>query len=197
MSPPGGIFPFEPRVENAHYGLLAGDAPVRNIPMAAKLNIPADYGTTRGLSLQAEARELVLIGTSPDGRDIQMSPPTAQAWFAMLSDAADAGIELVAVSGFRSVARQAEIIRAKLSAGETLEGILRTVAAPGYSEHHTGRAIDIAVPERLTLTEDFGYTPAFRWLERHASGHGFRMSYPRDNPHGMVYEPWHWFLLGQ
>jgi D-alanyl-D-alanine carboxypeptidase len=26
----------------------------------------------------------------------------------------------------------------------------------------------------------------------HAGDHGFRMSYPRGNPHGISYEPWHW-----
>jgi D-alanyl-D-alanine carboxypeptidase len=26
--------------------------------------------------------------------------------------------------------------------------------------------------------------------------YGFRMSYPRDNPQGFIYEPWHWFFEG-
>ena len=29
-------------------------------------------------------------------------------------------------------------------------------------------------------------------VQFNAGAHGFRLSYPRDNPHGIVYEPWHW-----
>ena len=39
-------------------------------------------------------------------------------------------------------------------------------------------------------------TPAFAWLAANAGAHGFHMSYPRDNPHGIVYEPWHWRFDG-
>ena len=42
------------------------------------------------------------------------------------------------------------------------------------------------------LEEDFENTGAFDWLSRRASQFGFHLSYPRDNPHGVIYEPWHW-----
>ncbi|MDA1045063.1 MAG: D-alanyl-D-alanine carboxypeptidase family protein, partial [Verrucomicrobia bacterium] len=35
-------------------------------------------------------------------------------------------------------------------------------------------------------------TPAFAWLQNNAHTYGFRMSYGHDNPHALVYEPWHW-----
>jgi D-alanyl-D-alanine carboxypeptidase len=102
------------------------------------------------------------------------------------------GMKLVAISGFRSIDRQSEIIRAKLASGQAIEEILRTVAAPGYSEHHTGRAIDIGIPGEEALTEGFADTPEFRWLDVNAGGFGFKLSYPCGNPHGISYEPWHW-----
>ena len=34
----------------------------------------------------------------------------------------------------------------------------------------------------------------FDWLTAKAARFGFSMSYPRGNPHGIVYEPWHWCL---
>jgi D-alanyl-D-alanine carboxypeptidase len=156
------------------------------------LGIPSDYGRTRGLRLQAEATQLVSIGTKPEGGDIQLTPAAASAWVGMRDAAAVAGIPLVAISGFRSIARQTGIIQAKISAGMTIESILVSIAAPGYSEHHTGRAIDIGVPGVEPLTEDFAETPAFRWLESNGARHGFTMSYPRGNMHGITYEPWHW-----
>ncbi len=156
------------------------------------LPIPADYGKRRGLLLQVEATQLVSIGKKPEGGEIDLTPEAADAWMRMKDSASLAGIALVAVSGFRSVKRQEEIIREKLSAGQTMKNILETVAAPGYSEHHTGRAIDIGLLGEEPLTEDFGVTDAYRWLEANAGKFGFVLSYPRGNPHGIVYEPWHW-----
>ena len=40
--------------------------------------------------------------------------------------------------------------------------------------------------------ESFEATAAFAWLGEYAGRHGFGLSYPRGNPHGIVYEPWHW-----
>ena len=78
-----------------------------------------------------------------------------------------------------------------------IEDILKVSAAPGYSEHHSGRALDITTPGYDVLEEVFEASPAFRWLEKNASHYRFRLSYPRDNPHGVVYEPWHWYWHGQ
>jgi D-alanyl-D-alanine carboxypeptidase len=156
------------------------------------LGIPADYGKSRGLPLQVQATELVSIGTRPEGGEIELTPAAADAWTRMRDTAAQTGVTLVAISGFRSIKRQEEIIREKLSAGQTIASILETVAAPGYSEHHTGRAIDIGLPGEEPLTEEFGGTTAYRWLEANAGRFGFVLSYPRGNPHGIAYEPWHW-----
>ena len=146
--------------------------------MSGDLGIPSDYGRKRGLKLLAEATDLVSIGENPEGKDVRLTPAAARAWGDMRDDAFEAGITLVPVSGFRSIVRQEEIIRAKLEAGQAIDDILRTVAAPGYSEHHTGRAIDIGAPGEPPLTELFAETPTFSWLEEHAperrrsGGHG-------------------------
>jgi zinc D-Ala-D-Ala carboxypeptidase len=156
------------------------------------LGIPSDYAAKRGLVPQVEASDLVGISGGAGDKEIRLDPDAAAAWEKMRTAASDAGIAFVAVSGFRSVHRQAEIIEAKLAAGESIESILRVIAAPGYSEHHTGRAVDIGVPGEPQLTEAFEMTPAFRWLSDHAGKFGFRLSYPRENVHGIAYEPWHW-----
>jgi D-alanyl-D-alanine carboxypeptidase len=161
------------------------------------LGIPANYAADRRLELQREAAEaeLVVIGHNPHGTPIRLVPGAANAWAGLRATAQRDGIELILISGFRSIARQAEIIRDKMAAGQTLETILRQVAAPGFSEHHTGRALDIGAVGCTELEEAFGATSAFRWLEAHGSTHGFRLSLPRGNPHGIAYEPWHWYWL--
>ena len=158
----------------------------------SELGIPADYARSRGMPFQAEAAQLVAVGTNSTGREVLLAPVAAGAWFRMRDAAASEGITLMAISGFRSVTRQEEIIRAKLAAGETIDAILQVNAAPGYSEHHTGRALDIGVPDEAPLEENFALTPAFSWLKAHAYAFGFTLSYACGNPKGIAYEPWHW-----
>lgn len=158
-----------------------------------ELGIPATYGADRALGLQLEAAELVTARVLKDGRELLLEPRTAAAWTQLVAAAALDQITLLLISGFRSVAHQRGIIDRKLAAGQPLGEILKVNAAPGFSEHHTGRAVDIGTPGCPPLSEEFEQTPAFQWLRCAASRHGFRLSYPRNNPHGVIYEPWHWF----
>jgi D-alanyl-D-alanine carboxypeptidase len=158
------------------------------------LGIPPTYAETRESARQEEAahEELVEIGANPDGRMLQLIGPAARAWRSMQAAAGEAGVPLVAVSGFRSVARQTEIIQRKLNEGKAIADILRYVAAPGFSEHHTGRALDIGTPGFVDLEETFETTAAFAWLQGHAGRFGFTLSYPKGGTSGIGYEPWHW-----
>ncbi len=158
----------------------------------AELGIPEDYGQD-GLRPEIdEAAALVEVGPNIVGRMQRLAPPAAAAWAAMQAAATGDGVTLLLVSGFRSVAYQARLIRKKINTGQSLGEILAVNAAPGFSEHHSGRAVDIATPGSRPLTEEFEDTRAFRWLLANAGSHGFSMSYPRGNAAGFAYEPWHW-----
>lgn len=161
-----------------------------------ELGISGSYGEERGLPLCEEPPEVVLIGLDIFGRARHLEPAAALQWAAMRAAATGDGIELLLVSAFRSVDYQRAIFDRKLSQGTPIEEILRVNAAPGYSEHHTGRAVDIATRGCPPLTEAFEKTEAFEWLTRNAGAFGFEMSFPRGNPRGMVYEPWHWAFKG-
>ena len=157
-----------------------------------QLGIPPDYGRVRRLPVQPEPARLVTIGRNSDGRQVRLSPAAAAAWRRMKLAAEADAITLVPVSGYRSIRRQTRLIRDKLESGRAIADILRLMAAPGHSEHHTGRAIDIGSPDDCELDEAFERTAAFQWLHRHAKRFGFVMSYPRKSQHGIGYEPWHW-----
>jgi D-alanyl-D-alanine carboxypeptidase len=159
----------------------------------ADLGLPASYGADSSLALQPEVTPLVTARVLKDGRELQLEPGTAAAWAELVAAAAREQITLLLISGFRSVAHQRRIIDQKLAAGQSLADILQVNAAPGFSEHHTGRAVDIGTPGCPPLSEQFEQTTAFQWLRATAGRHGFRLSYPRNNPHGVIYEPWHWF----
>jgi len=157
-----------------------------------RIGIPGDYGRRRALRLQPESRQLATIGSDTQGRDIMLHPKAAMAWYALRNAAQGDGIELQVVSAFRSVGRQVAIIENKRQAGQSVEEILHTSAAPGYSEHHAGFALDLCCPGSRLLDQSFENTVAFEWLAGNAHRHGFGMSYPRNNRHGIAYEPWHW-----
>ena len=158
----------------------------------SELGIPENYGRDRTRPVFEEATDLVEVGPNLVGRMQRLTPATARQWADMQAAAAGEGVILLIVSGFRSVDYQARLIRKKLNAGQSVSEILTVNAAPGFSEHHTGRAIDIASPGSRPLTEEFEDSSAFRWLQSRAAEFGFSMSYPRDNAGGFIYEPWHW-----
>ncbi|MFZ6677163.1 M15 family metallopeptidase [Undibacterium sp. Tian12W] len=162
------------------------------VSQAANFTIPPQLLEQRGLLLQQEATELVLAENGEDGRQYLLTPATKLAWQAMKAAASEDGIALLMISAFRSIARQTEIISDKLAEGQQLQDILLVCAPPGYSEHHTGRAIDIATPEDPELEISFDTTAAFAWLKNNAGRFGFHMSYPPGNSSGFQYEPWHW-----
>ncbi|ALB01624.1 D-alanyl-D-alanine carboxypeptidase [Francisella persica ATCC VR-331] len=142
---------------------------------------------------EAKQRDLVSAGKDFFGRDLLLEKNTYKAWLALKQAAANDGVSLFIVSGFRSYEYQQKIIDRKLASGQTLEQIMKVNALPGESEHHTGRAIDLTTgDEKEVLTESFEKTYAFEWLTKNAYKYGFKLSFPRNNDYGFVYEPWHW-----
>jgi D-alanyl-D-alanine carboxypeptidase len=170
-----------------------GDAyEARVARMLGELGIPASYGVDRHMPLHAEAQRLVSVGLDIYGRDRQLTPEAAVRWAALRAAALQDGVTILLVSAFRSLEYQRQIFERKLAAGAPLTQILKVNAPPGYSEHHTGRAVDVTSPDCPPLSEEFEGTAAFRWLVQHASRFGFVLTYPRENEVGVAYEPWHW-----
>ena len=158
----------------------------------ATLGISVESIAAGGLRECGEATELECAEIGPDGREHLLVPAAAEAWRRLRSAAISDGITLFIVSGFRSIDRQAEIVRLKLDTGTAVEDILTVCAPPGFSEHHTGRAVDLSTPGSQALEVEFDQTTAYAWLKRRAEEFGYRLSYPIGNPSGYQYEPWHW-----
>ena len=166
--------------------------PDRVKAILAELRIPLELIASRSLVYHAEAPQLVVAETGDDGRKHLLAPAAADAWRAMKSAASADGLVIRIASAFRTIDRQAEIVRAKIAKGLPLESILCVSAPPGYSEHHSGRAIDMTTDGVRPLEQDFEHTEAFRWLSANAGRFGFALSFPPGNRHGFAYEPWHW-----
>lgn len=113
----------------------------------------------------------------------------------LIKKAADDGIELRIVSGFRSFDRQAELKNGYLVTYGS--GANAFSADQGYSEHQLGTAVDFTTTELgASWSSAFGRSEAYAWLLKNAHRYGFILSYPPDNAY-YQYEPWHWRFVGR
>lgn len=161
-----------------------------------RMGIVQEIIRQRNLPLFDEADGLEMVEPFHDERQFLLTPNAVRAWGRMKSAADRDNVEIYIVSAFRSVQRQSELILRKLDAGQHLEKVLEVLAPPGCSEHHTGNALDLATRDAQPLDPAFDSTAALTWLKGNASQYGFNLSFPRDNPFGYVYEPWHWCYTG-
>ena len=143
-----------------------------------------------------EETRLVLADISPDGKERLLTPEASESWKALKSKALADGMTLFTYSAYRSFEFQFQLVRDRIRIGETVEKALCRLTPPGFSEHHSGRAVDIACPSFPHLIQEFDRSVEFRWLQDNASEFGFFMSYPKGNTFGIMYEPWHWCFLG-
>jgi len=102
----------------------------------------------------------------------QVEVRTAKAFKVMASAARKAGVELAVRSGFRSHAKQTRLYR------QYRRGAGNLAARPGYSQHESGRALDLVVTRERT----------YQWLIAHANAFGFHRT--------VRGEPWHWEYVG-
>ena len=118
---------------------------------------------------------------------IYVLPKTKDALLLMSSQARKDSIFLIVDSGFRSVGFQKRIIKNRLEAGEEYQKVINYVAPPGYSQHHSGLAVDFFPSEAK-----FASTKEYLWLKNNAGGFGFYEPYPEDITGYIPWESWHW-----
>ncbi len=127
-----------------------------------------------------------------------MRKEAAEALEQLFARAESEGIELRAVSGYRSYARQKVIFDRNVRTKGEKEAS-RVSSVPGNSEHQTGLSIDVSSPSvDNTLEQSFGETTEGKWLAEHAPEYGFIIRYPEgaEEKTGYVYEPWHIRYVG-
>lgn len=157
-----------------------------------ELGVPIGYVQACGIALQRECQELVETELDVFGRQPYLEAAALLAWEKMKAAALAANVELQIISAFRSVNYQKQLLLNKMAKGQKIAQILKVNAAPGYSEHHSGEALDIGSPGYEHLSEEFEKSSAFEWLSNNAKEFGYKLSFPKGNPSGILYEPWHW-----
>ncbi len=149
-----------------------------------------------------------------------LQPAAANAWEAMQAAASRDGETLIMGSGFRSIEAQRDVFLNRFrdasrddigrtftsqeiangDADETIRQVLLSVAVPGYSQQHSGYALDITEPDTALI--DFENTEGFAWLSannyRNAKQFGFIPSYPEGAEDiGPLPEPWQFVYVGR
>jgi zinc D-Ala-D-Ala carboxypeptidase len=148
---------------------------------------------------EAPLNSLEVVAIPLDGHEIKLRTSAAVKYKQMVADANADGVALMAISGFRSKEDQRQLFfEISRQRNQTPAQRAKVSAPAGYSEHHTGYAIDIGDRNSPSTILDprFDRTSAFRWLEQNASKYSFELSFPANNTQGVMYEPWHWRFVG-
>ena len=143
----------------------------------------------------------IVKATNSLGDDIEVERGAYDAYLALKEDLRKDGVFIDLDSARRSIAAQEDIVvRFTEKYGE--DYVKRYVAVPGYSEHHTGLALDLYLNidgEDVYYNEDMVQYPEI-WAKIHAklADHGFILRYleGKEAVTGYSYEPWHIRYVG-
>ena len=131
-----------------------------------------------------------------DGR---LQPPAAEALTALVAAAADEGAGAIGLnSAYRSYASQTRTYNGYVGSLGRAEAD-RQSARPGYSEHQTGLATDVAACDSgCGAIESFGGTPQGAWVAANSWRFGFIVRYEAGytDVSGYEAEPWHLRYIG-
>ena len=107
-------------------------------------------------------------------------------------------------SGFRNAKQQQEVYDSKLQLNGA-EYAEKYVQKPGYSEHHTGYAMDLAVYDEGDLEVEgdeamwtFDGKNEYFWVDQNCDQYGFvlRYSASKEDVTRIAYESWHYLYVG-
>lgn len=140
----------------------------------------------------------VALKYGPDAESMHVSTLMAPHLAKLFAAAQRAGHPLVLASGYRSYQYQVKVYKSEVNAYGKSQADEES-ARPGYSEHQTGLAADVAPADgSCALKQCFGRTATGQWLAAHAYQYGFIIRYPagKQAVTGYEYEPWHLRYLG-
>lgn len=116
------------------------------------------------------------------------------AFIQMARDAKAQGYNIRAISTYRTIEYQNKLYNNYVNS-DGIEKADTYSAKPGYSEHHTGLAVDV---DNINLSfNNFEKTKEFNWMMDNSFKYGFILRYPKDSTiTGYIYEPWHYRYVG-
>lgn len=128
--------------------------------------------------------------------DYVATPATAEAYKELKADLEKLDMKIYIVSSYRDVAYQNNLYNYYLKSDSKQE-VDTYSARPGYSEHHTGRALDIS--QVYNNLDAFEGSDEARWVYENAYKYGFIVRYKEEQMDvtGYIFEPWHITYVGK
>jgi len=138
-----------------------------------------------------------------EGGTIQVEKETLSQFYKLQAALHEEGVDIVLDSAYRSVAKQQKLWDDWSADPEKgIEYARKYAAVPGYSEHHTGLAIDIALDKDGKIIYDneemIAERDTFARIHAKLADYGFILRYleGREDSTGYTYEPWHFRYVG-
>jgi D-alanyl-D-alanine carboxypeptidase len=105
--------------------------------------------------------------------------------------------DIIIVSGYRTIYDQKEILDEKIMKLGKAEAEKRATK-PGYSEHHTGYALDIGIFNDNEQSQSYTGSGKYSWVNENCKNYGFILRYSGDKAEitGITNEPWHYRYVG-
>ncbi len=105
--------------------------------------------------------------------------------------------DILVVSTYRTVEKQTEIYDDRVERYGA-DYAARYVALPGYSEHHTGLALDLSILAADGKTYDIETYPECDWFNKNYPEYGYILRYPvsKASITKIDYEGWHYRYVG-
>ena len=129
------------------------------------------------------------------GENEKLNEECLKAFIKMSDDCkAETGYKLLVRSGYRDIESQKKTYNSYLKTyGKTYAE--NYVTHPGFSEHHTGLAIDV----RAESADIFASSKESKWAYLNAYKYGFILRYKKEyeNITGIKYESWHFRYVGE
>ena len=129
----------------------------------------------------------IVYTTNRHGENVGVERIAYEAYCALRDALAEEGVHLDINSAYRSVAAQ-EALAKSFTQKYGADYVKAYVAVPGYSEHHTGLAIDLYLES----------VDVWAKIHEHLAEYGFILRYPKGKEMitGYGYEPWHVRFVG-
>lgn len=105
--------------------------------------------------------------------------------------------DVMVISGYRTVEYQQGLYENELASTGLSTSSL--VSKAGYSEHHTGYAVDFKIYTDDGVSKEFDGTGVCEWIMQHCSEYGFVNRYPEGKERITLIdnEPWHFRYVGK
>lgn len=140
--------------------------------------------------------------TSASGKEIFVETEALEKYYELRNALAEEDdIYILLDSTYRSVAYQEDLAR-RFTEEYGEEYVKQYVAVPGYSEHHTGLAIDVCLRVGNTIIDDndemIAQREIFTRVHQRLADFGFILRYQegKEDVTGYAYEPWHLRYVG-